>query len=46
MMRWLSDLWCREEGTSTGLEWVLIAEVLALGSVAVVLAIHRAMLGN
>jgi hypothetical protein len=46
MLQQLANLWRREDGSSTGLEWVLVAEVLALGSVAAVIAIHRAILGN
>jgi hypothetical protein len=41
----LQDLWRREDGSSTGLEWTLIAQVLVLGSVAVLFAIQRAMQG-
>jgi hypothetical protein len=46
MVQWLVELWRREEGASTGLEWVLVAEVLVLGSIAVVIVIRRTLLGN
>jgi hypothetical protein len=42
MKRWVTDLWRREEGT-TSLEWVFVASVLVLGSAAGLLAIRRAL---
>jgi hypothetical protein len=45
MRQLLRDLWRREDGSSTGLEWMLIAQVLVLGSVVMLFAIQRAMQG-
>jgi hypothetical protein len=45
MIRRLLDFW-RKENASTGLEWVLVGEVLILGSVIAVIAIRRALLGD
>ena len=46
MMRRLTALWRGEDGASTGLEWVLIGEVLVLGSVIAMIAIRRALTGG
>jgi hypothetical protein len=46
MIRRLLDFWRKENGASTGLEWVLVGEVLILGSVIAVIAIRRALLGD
>jgi hypothetical protein len=46
MTRLMLNLWRREDGASTGLEWLLVAEVMALGSIVALLAIRRVMLGN
>jgi hypothetical protein len=39
----LVDFLRREEGSSAGLAWALVAQVLVLGSVAVLLAIRHAL---
>jgi Flp pilus assembly pilin Flp len=41
MMRAVMEFMRREDGGATGLEWVLVAEVMALGTVLAVLAIRR-----
>jgi hypothetical protein len=46
MMRRLTALWRGESGASTGLEWMLVGEVLILGSVMAVIAIRRALTGG
>jgi hypothetical protein len=46
MKRSLRDLWRCEDGSCTGLEWMLVAQVLVLGSVAILFAIQRALQGN
>jgi hypothetical protein len=46
MVRRLVALWRGEDGASTGLEWVLVAEVLVLGSVIALIAIRRALTGG
>jgi hypothetical protein len=42
----LRNLWRREDGSSTGLEWMLVAQVLVLGSVVILFALQRALHGN
>jgi hypothetical protein len=46
MLRRLVDLWRREEGSATGLDWVLVGQVLVLGSIAAMIALRRAMTGG
>jgi hypothetical protein len=46
MVRFLKEFWRREDGTSSGLEWVLVAEVMVLGTIAAVVLLRNAANGN
>jgi hypothetical protein len=46
MMRWLADLWHRDDGAATGLEWALVASVLVLGTVLALAVVRRTLLGE
>jgi hypothetical protein len=46
MKRWIAELWRRDDGASTGLEWVLVASVLVLGTVLALAVVRRTLLGE
>ena len=46
MKQWMVDLWRRDDGAATGLEWSLVASAMVLGSVVALITIRRALLGG
>jgi hypothetical protein len=46
MRRRLQQIWQQDDGSAKGLEWVFVASVMVLGSIAALMAIRRAFLGH
>lgn len=44
--QWIVDLWNQDDGTVVYPEWMLIASVLVLGTIASIIAVHYVLLKN